>query len=790
MDDMWGPVFVENLREAVPDTLWLSLDFFMQYPVLSSTLFLVTVAALLFAFVRGKQQKAIALQLGAMKTLLYHESNVWLVCTPEGRVIEANDRFRSLLHELDPTGHLPKIIQEHLLEKVSETIEFDGKIYLTHIHPLGFKNFLLIKLADVTPLQKKLSTLEKSFETYKVNQAFAALTLDNIPRPAWIRDESQRLIYCNRYYAEALDMSVEEVLESQQLLWCTTNDETTDRRFFTSPLKSIVICKGDRRTFRFYEFPIPESSLHAGFGSDLTEVESIAQELEQHISCYREILEALSAGVSIYGPDKRLKFTNHAYAHMFDMDEEWLRTEPLLGEVLDELHHRRQVAEHADYLAFKKEQTHLVNTLLSPVQDLEHLPDNRTIRRIAAPHPMGGVFFIFEDVTNVLVMERLYNTQLAVQKATLDNLHEGIAVFGSDNRLRLCNPSFRRMWQLPSDFLKSNPHLNQIMDQVKGFYDYSGDWETYKVKLIARATDRDPKKRRIVRKDGIVLDHTYVPLPDGSHLLSYVDVTDSTRIHNILKERNEALERADRLKSEFIANVSYELRTPLNAIIGFSEILLQQFFGELNEQQASYCQHIATASQQLMTLVNNILDLASIEAGYMTLLPQKVDIYKLLKTVSDLFHSRAKDQGLKLEFKCSRQIGFLIGDESRLKQALFNLLSNAVKFTPHGGVVTLSAKKQDQAIMISVSDTGLGIAQKDQSRVFELFERAGTEMTQQGAGLGLSLVKSLIELHGGWLTLSSQVDQGTTVTCYLLEEPGLSFSPPRNPTQPTYETAA
>jgi signal transduction histidine kinase len=355
-----------------------------------------------------------------------------------------------------------------------------------------------------------------------------------------------------------------------------------------------------------------------------------------------------------------------------------------------------------------------------------------------------------------------------VQRETLDKLYEGVAVYGSDGRLKLYNPAFAHMWQLPVLELNSEPHARDLVGHVRDYFNVNEtDWPALAERIVARATELEARTGRLERADGSVLDYAQVPLPDGACLFTYLDVTDSIRVERALRERNEALETADRLKSEFIANVSYELRTPLNAIVGFAEILENQYFGKLNRRQKEYSGAIVESSQRLMTLINDILDLASVEAGYLQLDVQAVDIQALLESVYTLGHERARNGTLSLLLDCPRDIGSLAGDERRLKQALFNLLSNAFKFTPPGGTVTLSARPADQEILLTVTDTGIGIAREDRARVFGKFERRAGQGRQPGAGLGLSLVKSFIELHGGRVDLESEPDRGTRVTCHL-----------------------
>ncbi len=219
------------------------------------------------------------------------------------------------------------------------------------------------------------------------------------------------------------------------------------------------------------------------------------------------------------------------------------------------------------------------------------------MRLIVSPHPFGGLIFTYEDVTDRMALERSYNTLIEVQRETLDHLYEAIAVFGSDGRLKLWNPAYGEIWHLAPEDLAGEPHVSEIIEKTRGFYDDGGDWPALKRDIIARITGHGAGTTRLERQDGSVLQAVTVPLPDGNILLSDLDVTDSTRVENALRERNEALETAGRLKSEFVANVSYELRTPLNVIIGFAEILTNLYFGELNPRQLEYSRGILESSK-------------------------------------------------------------------------------------------------------------------------------------------------------------------------------------------------
>ena len=271
------------------------------------------------------------------------------------------------------------------------------------------------------------------------------------------------------------------------------------------------------------------------------------------------------------------------------------------------------------------------------------------------------------------------------------------------------------------------------------------------------------------RTDGSVLDCTTAPLPDGATLVTFQDVTDSVNVERALIERADALQDADRIKSQFVQHVSYELRTPLTNIIGFAHLLLDPMIGPtigpITEKQRDYLASIDKSSSALLAIINDILDLTTIDAGAMPLDLKEVDIRTAVDAAVLGLQDRIAEKAVLVDLRTAPDVGSFLADERRVRQILFNLLSNAISFSPQGEVVRVLVERRDGAVIFSVTDRGPGIPAEISDRVFDRFESHALGSEHRGAGLGLSIVRSFVELHGGTVKLDSAVGRGTTVTC-------------------------
>lgn len=654
--------------------------------------------------------------------------------------------------------------------------------------------FNILWIEDVTRQTQAQNSLNADMEKHQEQLERMRLSLNQFPWPLWMRGEKQKITWCNKAYADFLGLEIAEILKEKKELVPPTRKKKTDAVSGSPPgpelaLKAIrsgiqqetrahVIHGGKRLLMRIYETPLKESQMTVGFAEDITEQEELENTLKRYHATNEELLEQLRTAIGIFGPDHKLEFYNTAFAQLWTLEDQYLNNRPTLGDLMEKLRAERRLPEQADFRRFKKSWLDMFTSLIDPHEDMLYLPDGSALRMLVVPQGSGGLMMTFEDVTSRLELESSYNTLIAVQKETLDNLGEGVAVYGGDGRLKLWNPSFGRLWKLNPEDLEGEPHINSLVGKMKGFFDPK-EWEERREELISKGLDRIMHEGRIRLNNGTHMDYITVPLPDGGVLVTYIDVTDTVRVENALREKNAALEAAEQLKMDFLANVSYQLRTPLNAIIGFNDILRQEYFGPLNERQKTYTHDISAASERLVNLINDILDLSTIEAGYLSLDKTPVKIYDMLHGLTDLISEWARKTKIEIVLSCPKNIGSIEADERRLKQAIINLIRNSIAFTPVGGEISLSGKRRKDGVEITVSDTGIGIDRESQIRIFQPFEKAqkGHSEPQKssnslkekhaGAGLGLSLVKNIVALHGGSVTLQSEPGKGTQVTLFF-----------------------
>jgi signal transduction histidine kinase len=630
----------------------------------------------------------------------------------------------------------------------------------------------VLRLKDISGYKLEISRIDEQHAALARDIRSSRALLNTLPMPVWLRAPDGRLIWVNTAYVSAVDAKSElEVLERQI--------ELLENRQRKAVAKSIaagqsykarvhLVAGGERKAHDIVVLPV--DGMTAGAAIDVTDIEAAQGELDRQIAAYDKTLDRVETAVAIFNREQQLVFHNAAFTKLWSLDTDWLATRPSDSAILDRLREigvLQPVVSHRDW----KAQVLACYRAGTSLEDTWHLTDGRIVHVMAEQRPDGGVTYLFADETERIALESRYNAFIDVQRETLDSLKEGVAVFGTDGRLKLFNKAFCDIWRMPARKLAELPHVGEVIAAAQSLHPDDETWTRIGRAATAFLDERETFAGQMNRADGVVIDYALMPLPDGATLLTFADVTDAKRAERALVERNEALVAADRLKTNFVGHISYELRTPLNSIIGFTDMLASPLFGDLNDKQREYLGDIMSSSKTLLAIIDDILDLTTIDAGALQLKLAPVGARAIIDAAILGIRERAIRSRLTIDIAVADDVTEFMADEARMRQILYNLLSNAVGFSKPEGTVRLTCWREAGHIVFTVEDEGIGIPKDQIGGVFRRFESRSRGSDHRGAGLGLSIVKSLVELHGGAIDIASEEGRGTRVTVRIPERP-------------------
>jgi signal transduction histidine kinase len=623
----------------------------------------------------------------------------------------------------------------------------------------------IVRIRELGGLRRELAESNLRYKTLQEETELLRDFAAAAPWPIWAKSAEGHLRYANTAYVRATEATSVadaihrnlELLETDQR--ADMGRALNDKASFSARLP--VVVGGERRIYDVQSLKLGGGS--AGIAIDASEATTLRAGLERMAEAHRRTLDQLSSGVAVFDAERRLAFYNESYRRLWGLDQAFLDGQPDDSSVLDRLRAARKLPEQPDFRAWKAK-LHEAYRAVEPETYTWFLPDGRAVSVVTTPNLEGGVTYLFDNVTESLDLARRFDGLTRVQHETLNNLNEAVAVFGSNGRVELFNPAFAKMWKLSEDQLREQPHIETVESWCRPLFDDALTWRTLR-EAITAIGNRAQVALQLERKDGSVLNCTTMPLPDGATMLTFQDITDTENVERALRERNEALETADQMKVDFVHHVSYELRAPLTTIIGFAHFLSDPSTGPLTPKQAEYLDYVTKSTNALLALTNNILDLATIDAGAMKLELGPVNIEKAIGAAAEGIQDRLATDRIQLTVDIDPDIGDFTGDERRVVQVLYNLLANAVGFSPHDATVTISARRNEHRVIFTVTDSGPGIPPDVKDKVFDWFESHSHGSRHRGAGLGLSLVRSFVELHGGKVQVDSVVGKGTTVTC-------------------------
>jgi signal transduction histidine kinase len=637
---------------------------------------------------------------------------------------------------------------------------------------------VLAWLFDISDADVERGELTKRLQ--QTEGALDALThlIQNAPFPMWYRGPDLGLGLVNAAFVAAVEgRDAAEVIQSGAELIDATGPEGA-RAGAEAALESgrpysrtqPATIGQERRMLRIVDVPLPTGAV-AGFAIDIQDLEDARIELASHQESQRELADRMSAGVVQFDDERQLAFFNQPFAIMAQLEPDWLTERPEFDRVLERMRENGRIPEVRDFPAWKAERRAWFTSPEEAIEEDWILSNGDHLRVLGQPLPDGGLRFIFEDRTEQVRLATARDTLLRVRAATFDNLFEVISVFASDGRLYLWNRRFSELWDLDEAWLAEHPRVDELVPAMaKRLVNPTA---AAQVRELVRSTTsgRQSGTGRVSLTDGRHFDFAAVPLPDGNALFTMIDVTDSSRIEAALRERATALEEADRVKTDFVANMSYELRTPLTSVGGFAEMLQAGYAGELPTAAADYVGAILESVDRLSKLIDDVLDLTQADTRGVVLERERVDIAGMCRAAAESLRSRATDKRQKLELALEPSAGSVIGDARRLRESVEHILRNAVAYTDEGGHIWLKASGDDESATIIVVDDGPGIPPEQQEQVFARFHRSGAARGEAALGLGLPLTRQFVEAHGGSVKLESAVEKGTSITITVPRAP-------------------
>ncbi|WP_265529783.1 sensor histidine kinase [Sphingomicrobium marinum] len=661
-----------------------------------------------------------------------------------------------------------------------ETLEYQlhvpsaDRVFEVRGAPARDEGAMLLWLFDMTRAEDQRLRLARRLQ--QTEGALDSLTqlIENAPFPMWYRKPDLSLGLVNSAFVAAVEGSdaADVIARGSELIDVTGDDgahagalralETGRPVSRTRP----ATIDGERRMLRVVDVPLAGGAV-AGFALDIQDLENARIELARHVQSQRDLADRMTAGAVQFDADRKLDFYNQPFIVMSRLEPEFLDDRPEFDRLIEAMREQGRIPEVRDFPEWKSERGQWFISADEVIEEDWIVANGDHLRVVGQPLPDGGLRLIFEDRTEQVRLASARDTLLRVRAATFDNLFEAVAVFASDGRLYLWNRRFCDVWGFEEEWLSEHPRVDELVPILaKSLVNPAA---TAQMREMVRSTTsgRQTGSGRLAFSDGRNFDFAAVPLPDGNALFTMVDITDSTRIEAALRERAEALEEADKVKTDFVENMSYELRTPLTSIGGFAEMLEQGYAGKLEPAAKEYVDAIITSVERLSRLIDNVLDLTRTEEGALAIEQERVDLAGLVRNAAKAIEDRSKEKDQSVELDIADSCGHVLGDARRLREAFEHVLRNAADYGGEGGKILIKAGGNEGQAIVTITDDGPGIPADQQEAVFERFHKTHGRRGESALGLGLPLTRQIVQAHGGNVELVSAEGEGTSVTLVI-----------------------
>ncbi|MEP0191212.1 MAG: PAS-domain containing protein [Erythrobacter sp.] len=634
----------------------------------------------------------------------------------------------------------------------------------------------MVWVFDFTKSEDELSQLRVS--TARAESDFAALNglIESAPVPMWFRNPEFKLQLVNQAYVDAVGLaSAEDVIEEQAELLEPESGQSPSaiaKAAMESQTKSerlvAATIHGERRSLKVSDLPLGTDGV-AGYAIDVEEQQVQMRELKAYREAQRGLLDRLSVGVAQFDANEQLVFINRPFRRLFGVSADAVEQQLPFDRFLAAARERGRTPEVRDFPEWRADH----EAWFGKAETLEEawpLPGGTHLRMIAQPLPEGGLVLIAEDQTEGLALSASRDTLLRTRAATLDSLFEALAIFAPDGSMQLWNRSFAGTWGLEAEFLDGHPSANDLIEAIGKNLVKPSQSKAIGAVIRSATLDRTEKAGRIELADGRTLEFAGVPLPDGNGLLTVLDITDSKKAEDALRERALALEEADAVKARFLANMSYEFRTPLTTIGGYAELLKSGAAGEISDDAGEYVDAILTSVERLTDQVENVLDLSQSEAGLLPITKEETDLMVFLTACVREREEAILAAGLRLDLRGDKSVTVEV-DPRQLGRSVGALLENTITHTPKGGKVLVEVLDPDPQEVWSasfvISDNGSGMSEDELSRALDGLRQAEDGSLEKRTGLGIPLARQLVEAHGGALEIASEEGVGTAAIIRL-----------------------
>jgi len=756
------------------------------------------VAAIIIGLRRDASARARAREIAGQSALLASAPAISFLATPDGRLLSDGRLSHWLGLDKEPAwtaelaggeGGISVVDAEGLVADITAARQagrpFERALRLAGTDrmllarglpaPAAVGEGVLVWLFDNSESEREISRL--SAEVSAIGDALDSCLalIEAAPFPMWHRGPDLKLALVNSAYVAAVEgTSAEEVVISGVELIDGVEGRgpraTAEAARDSGRIKTHIVpvtLSGQRRMMRIVDVPMGEHGV-AGYAFDIQDLEQTRAEFDHFQEAQRDLFDRLSAGVAQFAADRSLVFYNQPFLQFFALAPEWLADRPEFDRVLDRMRETQHLPEARDFPGWRSERRAWFNAV-DAIEEMWTIPGGQHLRVVAQPLPNGGLLLFFEDRTEQVQLSSARDTLLRVRTATFDNLFEAIGVFAADGRLHIWNQGFRDIWGLSEADLAQNLRVDAMVELVAAKLADPSRAQLLRDLVRIATVDRQARTGRMALADGRHFDFAVVPLPDGNALFTLLDITASRGIEEALRGRADALEEADKLKTAFVANMSYELRVPLTSIAGFAELLDAGYAGELPPVAREYVDAILTSVGRLGSLVEDVLDLTQGAAGNLPLAEEDVVIGDVLAEAIEAATAAAEAKSISLSTDIAPDLGMVRGDPRRLRQIADHLLNNAITYTPRAGRVAIEAQGGRDQIVWIVADTGQGMDEAQRARVFDSYPRidASNDEGKQLIGIGLPLTRQLVEAHGGSILLESEAGKGTHVTITL-----------------------